>query len=1136
MNRFSKLIKTLKEAPTNSMGGVYSLNDPGFRVGQKDRPEKIYPDIDGNFTDGIPGNPGDPFYLRPEGYWNGGNNWTETEIPDASQEYLINDPTGKSTSDLIAEDGTVKTAMPPDSRSFILGPLVDGYVYNHGYDNYSNIGYIQKDTRQFVLLARIQGQFIEGLHPQGGRVWDGTAEQLTVYNSNFTLAMAEWFRDQLTANSFTENVPYFYSGGVPQQPQTPAECPNCPPNMFGGVTPGTNGGFGRGTNPTLGTQQGSSTSGNQVQANIFNLTPDQQRTLMNATMLGLDIVAVLAVLFPEPASSAAGAAILGSKLRYAAKFARAISKFNPFKSSRKPKITYTNRPTKARYKSDPLDKVLRDIDRASAASPPKGSSYTRGDNIRGSYSDVKAQSRPGSGKYKSSSRNYDSKNNPSFGSRRGTRKFNNSYEYETNKILLETINNYLLETATAVPSLSGGGTEVADGYVDKVSETSSPEQLEKASDDANDIATEGGKGLSDADLAKIDQEAEAEARRLTDIDINNPESMDADQLISSTNLMFKIDPDWTLESFNRNEYLIDGVKLDKLYDEYTERRNYIGSLEHGFEISPEFKGYYKRAEYLYNTYVTQIEFGRDANGYPKFTNKNTGESMGQDDFLKQKLTEWSGLFTKTWDTFNSKTVRDRVNKDRQENDNNYRKQSNILFRPFLLQVIREWSQRDTDINDDPFSIKDYVNQQGGIQNMSEADKKRLKAYLSKMGVSYGDIANADVMNLGVDATAAVIGLGVAGLVGLYNITTSTATNLINAISTTNSGSDYDAPPGRTRNLNPGEFLGKPGKELTPQQQAEVEAAGNELRDARRALDNLPADATDIQKDMAQERLDRADKNRTRVRNKNKTSNKNRKESYEPRFLKNRERNNLTETRTPKQKRILREIKQPIKVKEAPTKYKMNFEGKYSAQNTPDKTASAQSDALVASGNAKGQKWREQDKYWSGYETTERMNIIHDRVGHGKQAWDMILDEAKKKNGWRDKEMQEELNKIAHERAMLKENPDYTSPFGNVEVSTTEKNDDNFNKVSKKIKQIVSKDKEVKPEYPEENKMDKMKKLSDMVKKIDKDKKEYEHEKLNSGENAAARYKRLDPISADSMPDAAYPQIDAFKDQARKKAK
>ena len=54
--------------------------------------------------------------------------------------------------------------------------------------------------------------------------------------------------------------------------------------------------------------------------------------------------------------------------------------------------------------------------------------------------------------------------------------------------------------------------------------------------------------------------------------------------------------------------------------------------------------------------------------------------------------------------------------------------------------------------------------------------------------------------------------------------------------------------------------------------------------------------------------------------------------------------------------------------------------------------------------------------------------------------------------------------------------------------------------------------------------------------VDKDKKEYEHEKLNSGERASAYYKRLDPISADSMPDAAYPQINDFKNKARKKPK
>jgi hypothetical protein len=1062
MNRFRKAIrhckKNINESPTNSMGGVYALNAPGFRVGDRDKELVFYPDSEGNFPSGIPGQAGSESYTRPEGFWSGGSEWDQTLVPDASQEFLINDPTGKDTSDLIAEDGTVKTFLPPDSRSFILGPLVDGYVYNHGNDNFTNIGYIQKDTRQFVLLARIQGQFIEGLHPQGGRVWDGTAEQLTIYNASFTFAMAEWFRDKILEGSFTNNVPYFYSGGVPQQPQTPAECPNCPPNMFGGVTPGTGGGFGSGGNPNIGTQQGPPTSGNQVQANIFNLTPDQQRTVMNAVMLGLDIVAVLAVLFPEPSSSAAGAVHLATKFRYIAKLRKARGALNPFgqravrsgAAGRVRRQVYSGRPYQGKrgFGKTTYGTTNRATARTySNPGPLKGTPGTGSRvNPKGT---VDTGTLPQRYIDKYGSRSVLGQKQVKLGPKAAKRTFGEQPEF-----ILEQINNYLLLETAATGSGLGGGTEVADAYVDKVSETSSPEELEKASNDANDIATEGGKGLSDADLAKIDQEAEEEARRLTDIDINNPESMDADQLQASTEMIYEIDPDWLMESFDRNDYLIDGAKLEKLYNEYTERRSYIGSLEHGFEISPEFKRYYNQAEYLYNTYVTQIEFGRDANGYPKFINKNTGESMGQDDFLKQKLTEWSGLFTKTWDTFNSKTVRDRVNKDRQENDNNYRKQSDILFRPFLLQVIREWSQRDADINDDPYSLEDLFNtNEFGLGKMSEAEKKKLKKLMQKLGIVKIDTA-----------------------------------------------SYKDNEKLRPQGPSTPVYYDKHMKQIVP--------TGNEGQ----ILNDILKKAQ------------------------NKNNNQSLVAHFEPRFLKNRERKNLTETRTPKQKRILREIKQPIKVKEAPTKYKMNFEGKYSAQNTPDKTASAQSDALVASGNAKGQKWRQQDKYWAGYETTERMNIIHDRVGHGKQAWDMILDEAKKKNGWRDKEMQEELNKIAHERAMLKENPDYTSPFGNVEVSTTEKNDDNFNKVSKKIKQIVSKDKEVKPEYPEENKMDKMKKLSDMVKKIDKDKKEYEHEKLNSGERASAYYKRLDPISADSMPDAAYPQIDAFKDQAKKKPK
>ena len=614
MNRFRKAIrhckKNINESPTNSMGGIYALNAPGFRVGEKDKELVFYPDSEGNFPSGIPGQAGSESYTRPEGFWSGGSEWDQTLIPDASQEFLINDPTGKDTSDLIAEDGTVKTFLPPDSRSFILGPLVDGYVYNHGNDNFTNIGYIQKDTRQFVLLARTQGQITANLHTEGGRVWDGTAEQLTIYNASFTLAMAEWFRDKILEESFTKNVPYFYSGGVPQQPQTPAECPNCPPNMFGGVTPGTGGGFGSGGDPNIGTQQGPPTSGDQLQANIFNLTPDQQRTVMNAVMLGLDIVAVLAVLFPEPSSSAAGAVHLATKFRYIAKLRKARGALNPFgqravrsgAAGRVRRQVYSGRPYQGKrgFGKTTYGTTNRATARTySNPGPLKGTPGTGSRvNPKGT---VDTGTLPQRYIDKYGSRSVLGQKQVKLGPKAAKRTFGEQPEF-----ILEQINNYLLLETAATGSGLGGGTEVADAYVDKVSETSSPEELEKASNDANDIATEGGKGLSDADLAKIDQEAEAEARRLTDIDINNPESMDADQLQASTEMIYEIDPDWLMESFDRNEYLIDGVKLDKLYNEYTERRSYIGSLEHGFEISPEFKSYYKSAETLWDNFVGDV--------------------------------------------------------------------------------------------------------------------------------------------------------------------------------------------------------------------------------------------------------------------------------------------------------------------------------------------------------------------------------------------------------------------------------------------------------------------------------------------------------------------------------------------------
>ncbi len=140
-----------------------------------------------------------------------------------------------------AQSGTVKTLLPPNSRSFILGPLVDGYNYNHGYDDYTTIGYIQKDTRQFVLLGQIDGHWDTNVTESGftPRLWDGTT--FTAYNPSFTLAMAQWFKDRITANDYTKNFPYFYSGGVAQSPLN-NQPPGSPGGMIGGNAAGTGGG------------------------------------------------------------------------------------------------------------------------------------------------------------------------------------------------------------------------------------------------------------------------------------------------------------------------------------------------------------------------------------------------------------------------------------------------------------------------------------------------------------------------------------------------------------------------------------------------------------------------------------------------------------------------------------------------------------------------------------------------------------------------------------------------------------------------------------------------------------------------------------------------------------------------------
>jgi hypothetical protein len=1330
------------------MGGVYSLNPQGFDLRKADVAKKFYPGIDGNFPNGIPGSEGDPFYLRPAGFWDGGDDWESYEISDGSQDYLLEDPTGKSTSGLIADDGSVKAALPPNSRHFILGPLVDGYVPNHGYDNFTNIGYLQKDTRQFVLLARIQGQFTADLHSEGARVWDGTEGQLTIINSNFTLEMAEWFRDQIIAGSFTPNVPYFYSGGVPQQPQTPATCPNCPPNMFGGVGPGTTRQFGTGKPPTLGTQftNPPPDSGNQLKANIFNLTPDQQQVVMNALMLGLDIAAVIAFLFPDPASTAAGAAHLASKFRYAAKVGQALNKFNPFKTAarakswwnrgRNTRIPNENKASWKQLRTDDRQQIGRFVNPKNPTNPDGSPRLTGGALPNPTKGYQMKQFFTGRG---GATRSFNPFLGPGKGLRSGptplarqqierpARAIGRAVRGAGKKFRKEEFDLYqtLLETAPTGSGLAGG-TEVADAYVDTVSQDASPDQLEQAANDANDIATQGGQGLSDSDLEQIDNQAEQDARELYKR-MDNPNSMSTEQIRSAVTEIYNSNSEWLYGAFDQYESLVpDDAEFERIEQEHENKKielqtnidnikleikeiddQYSGGAYGSFN----YKGVRVRTDKNWGSQFTPQNFessGQSWEDYSAlrvklgFLNGNSGPTeygrylpIGWSAILNAKenghtsanfsgiakeivakgeeldeitsnpnfpqpgrniyYTEadyleavelqdkaakvfaeyknlWEGpggyddIYDQMWEYDNrsremqtelayaaalrkQELERELENIDTEISDDALYEQYDALMKPFYVAIIKDWNTfvnlfnvmtadaydnynwlwknyglpaaewyiknqkkpmksnpfipkgaylplaLENPLETDPFSLEGLT--PTSISSMSEAEKKKLIQQLIAQGLinpdgsikahAVSDDVTSDMIR-GLEKMIKDAGpmapMPIEQQPGGGNMPTPPAEDLLDP----DKAEDYIAAnpkmPDYVKDSIRRQYKGGPDYTIEDKKniinwQKKMKASGSGTEVAANQGPSTPVKQYDG-KFMPNPGGGRVKPGSIRLKGKAKMM-----AHYEPpKFIQNREREQLSETRTPNQRRILREIRQPVEIKKAPSKYKINFTNK--------NTFSSQTDELVSKANVRGQQWRDENKRWSGYETTEKDNIIQDRVGHGKQAFDYMIEQGTQKSEWRTKEVQEELNKIAHEKAMLKENPDFKSPFGNVEVTTTEKNIKNFEKVNRIKKVVVDKkvfsNKEIKPEYPEDDKMSKAYSMPDVldqekspfgkgeVQNPEFGKIEFEHEKLKSGERASAYYKKLDPISAKSMPDAAYPQIDDLKNQARKKPK
>ena len=235
-NKFSKALKHLKSkkidekikgleeaAPTNSMSGVYQVTPStgdAFRMGVGDPDKKFYPKQDGTWPSGIPANASDTVYIRKGGYYDSGKGAIPDNQTPTSRDFTYGDVTANGTANtdtlIRPTDGKPYTSLPPNTESFILGPLVGNYAINHGYDDFTNIGYIQKDTRQFVLLATIQG-FFKGEDRNSGnaRTWDGTGNQATIYNSNFKLEHLLWMQERYNKGDFADNFPFNFSGGVP---------------------------------------------------------------------------------------------------------------------------------------------------------------------------------------------------------------------------------------------------------------------------------------------------------------------------------------------------------------------------------------------------------------------------------------------------------------------------------------------------------------------------------------------------------------------------------------------------------------------------------------------------------------------------------------------------------------------------------------------------------------------------------------------------------------------------------------------------------------------------------------------------------------------------------------------------------
>ena len=948
-------IKSLNESPTNSIGGVYALNQPGFRLSRELDPAKVfYPDADGNFPAGIPGTPGKPNYVRPAGYWDEGPGTTAANPYDtlytADWSYSIQEDNPRNTETLIDPDtGYVRSELPPNSRSFILGPLVDLYFHNHSNDNRTYVGYVQKDTREFVLLGYVNGRWGNDndnnlIYQDGftsGRIWNGESSGFVATNSNFTFEMLQWFHDKLKAGLTVKNASFFNSGGVPVisggggtgQPTGTVQG-NAAGAGKGDASNGGDGkvGSGSGGTPNIGTPQGPPNHGGPGDAGLAGMGGGGPGGKGGPGGLG----------GPPPIDPETGKPkepVTPEELKRADDYVKSLAL-----KALAGTLTDAEQETFDAYSGsdsifkDSIDKTYNEIESLKNKAPETHTPSEQKKLLDAGMDD-----------------------------------------FVQGGMKTTDIFGDLATLAGAAAVVKGGlavaGNAVVQGIVGFVKHAAGTAGTVKTAELISDVVTDKLPGVI------------GDAKNAGDY---------------NTQLAVKL-PISILTGQPQEIKLSDSAKFSQI--------NSVNAtqFEKALQIKPDQK---PSAETTVNPTpglkkpVLEKETGWGAQG---------GSEVNYDPK------------TDTLTITSEKMLRTGLKGDKFDITQGGKVSGG--------QVLDKGKQtRFADIPDAKPEvvaklIRDILNVPGTKEIPAILGSPEYQKILKDPAYLESEVIPR-VSNMANDATAFVVQGTASNVVALRKALTDIG--LLPQSEVEKTGGGYG------------------------QAYSQTSYKGNEIPPRLRDIINKKTGGV--------------------------------RESKESREV-------LTESR----KRILREIKQPYKMKETPKqKYKMNFKGKFTAQNTPDVTASKQSDEVVTAKNAAGQTWRTKDKYWSGYESTERMNIIYDHVGHGQIYWDTIVNENQHKKNIRNREIQEHLNLIDHNKVMKEI----------IEQQTLDApKDPLFKKVAKRLKtEIDYPDKPSKNGYPDTP-------PPEMVNGF--------HPEYGK----KYKYDKLDPHSAEAMPATGNSEID-----------